>query len=126
MFTKYLLVLNYLRDNLYKLSTLEKDQELLSSKEPMCWMYRMAIVYRSEKKLILQSQIHIIGKVLSILELFCQSKDEDFDSMAYTKELMAKTSEEKVWFESAGKDIDTVKEDYFYRRLFNAEYFRDL
>ena len=62
--------------------------------------------------------------MLSILEYLAQLKEEEsFDSMTYTKELMAETSDEKVWLESSG---DAAKEDYFYRRLFNAEYFRDL
>ena len=120
VFSQYLLVLNYLRDNLYKMSTLEKDLELLASKSEMCWMYRMAIVYRSEKKLILQSQIHIIRKVLSILEFLETMKEESFDGPAYTNELMEKTIDEREWFDTTVKGIKTVKEDYFYRRLINA------
>ena len=41
-----------------RVSTLEDDLELLRespNKKPIAWTFRMAVVYRSEKKKILQS-----------------------------------------------------------------------
>ncbi len=53
------------------MSTLEEDLELLKGKpdsEPLSWTMRMAVVYRSEKKKIIRSQLNIIKKVNSVIE----------------------------------------------------------
>ena len=73
VFNLYLQIMNYLQDNLNKVATLEEDLELLqrgesnSTEEPIGFEYRMAVVYRSEKKKILRSQINLIKKVISVL-----------------------------------------------------------
>jgi len=61
VFNTYLKVCEWLQENLNGSSTLEEDLELLKSGEPgnpnplISFELRMAVVYRSEKKKILQS-----------------------------------------------------------------------
>lgn len=70
VFNFYQQTLTFIQDQLNKLSTLEEDLELLKDKpgKQLNWQYRMAVVYRSEKKKILRSQINIIKKVNSVLQ----------------------------------------------------------
>ena len=65
-FSFYKNVLEYVKLGMEMKSSLEKDQELL--KQDMDWNLRMAIVYRSERKKIIRSQLHLIEKVLHDLE----------------------------------------------------------
>ena len=73
VFNLYLMCLNYLQNDLNMVSTLENDMELLArgengcTKKPIDFELRMAVVYRSEKKKILRSQIALIKKVISVL-----------------------------------------------------------
>ena len=70
VFNFYEQTLIYLQTELNKVTTLEEDLELLEDKpdqQPLNWMTRMAVVYRSEKKKILRSQLNIIKKVNSVL-----------------------------------------------------------
>ena len=60
----------------------------------------MAVLYRSEKKKILKSQLHIVSKVLSILQnveatLTAKELDSEQRSKAYTELLMKETATEK-------------------------------
>ena len=58
VFNYYQQALVYIQDVMNKVSTLEDDLELLReapNKKPISWMFRMAVIYRSEKKKILQS-----------------------------------------------------------------------
>ena len=58
VFNSYELALIYMETEMSKLGTLEEDLELLEEKpgrQPLNWMNRMAIVYRSEKKKIIRS-----------------------------------------------------------------------
>ena len=41
-------------------STLEEDLQLLCSEELTDWKLRMCVIYRSERKKILHSQLHLI------------------------------------------------------------------
>ena len=79
-----------------KLSTLEEDLELLKDKPgkpQLNFQYRMAVVYRSEKKKILRSQLNIIKKVNSVLQkvestLIQKGFDAGDQNKAYTELLM--------------------------------------
>ena len=73
----------------------------------------MGIVYRSERKRIIRSQINLVYKVQQVL-LKCanpMSKPE------FNKLVLEKTPAEEEQNDSAS---------YWYRRLVNAEYFRDI
>ena len=70
VFTFYLNILRFVQDQLNRVATLEEDLELLergepgNSKEPIDFEFRMAVVYRAEKKKILRSQINLIQKII--------------------------------------------------------------
>ena len=71
VFSIYEKILLYIQNELNEVSTLEEDLELLKGKldsEPLTWPYRMAILYRSEKKKILRSQLNLIEKVKFVLQ----------------------------------------------------------
>ena len=58
VFNYYQQALVYIQDVMNKVSSLEDDLELLKeapNKKPISWTFRMAVIYRSEKKKILQS-----------------------------------------------------------------------
>ena len=60
----------------------------------------MAVVYRSEKKKIMRSQIHLIQKVISILsrvEEVLLSMDVADPSRAYTDMILEETDSEAEW-----------------------------
>lgn len=71
VFKFYLEILNFVKATMTRnKSTLEEDLDLLEEgpdRPVMGFTLRMAIMYRSEKKKIIYSQIHLIQKVLSIL-----------------------------------------------------------
>ena len=68
---------------------LKKD----SNRKPLSDNFRMAVVYRSEKKKILRSQLNIIKKVNSVLQkvestLIQKGFDAGDQNKAYTELLM--------------------------------------
>ena len=94
-----------------KVATLEEDLEMLQWGEPGCtskepalpFVMRMAVVYRSEKKKIIRSQINLIGKVLHILkncEEVLTNPEETDKSRAYTELCLKETKIEEEWRES--------------------------
>ena len=76
--------------------TLEEDLELLKDKPgkpQLTWQRRMAILYRSEQKKIIRSQLNIIKKVDSVLEkiestLLQKGFNAGNQNIAYTELLM--------------------------------------
>ena len=66
IFDYYLQILKFIQDQLNRVGTLEQDLEILKSGEPgsanpsISFELRMAVVYRSEKKKILRSQINVV------------------------------------------------------------------
>lgn len=82
--------------------------ELLQSGEPGCdlppisFEYRMAIVYRSEKKKIIRSQMNLIEKVLKVLksaEQVLRREGETDPSRAYQNLILQETNKEREWRE---------------------------
>ena len=74
-----------------------------SSKPPISFEFRMAVVYRSEKKKILRSQINLIRKVVSVLkkvEATLTGPEENDKSRAYQGLLLEETKTEKEWREA--------------------------
>ena len=89
------------------MATLETDLSLLGRGEPgnnevpISFQLRMAVVYRSEKKKILLSQINLAAKVLQVLKraesvlLDADSRDDGIDaSRAYLDLLLQETLSE--------------------------------
>lgn len=66
IFEKYLSILEYLQTELAKVSTLENDIEILNDAN-ISFEMRQVVTYRAEKKRILRSQIHLVKKVLDVL-----------------------------------------------------------
>ena len=74
----------------------------------------MCIVYRSEKKKIVRSQINIATKTLDVLEnaskALTSSKEIGQQSTAYTELLLEQTSMEKEWISEVANDLTLSKE----------------
>jgi len=71
VFMYYKQVLKFIQANIEKTSTLEKDLELLDEgphAPKISFELKMVLVYRSEKKKIIRSQIHLIDHVLDVLK----------------------------------------------------------
>ena len=103
VFDYYLKVCQWIQEQLYEISTLEQDLELLQSGEPnnpnppISFELRMAIVYRSEKKKIIASQISLLKQVISILERLesvITPGDEESSRKPYQKLLLEETEDE--------------------------------
>ena len=144
-FKYYLQIVHFLSDHFSRVATLEEDLELLTSGEPgsalpqIPFQLRMAVVYRSEKKKILRSQENLVRKIIEVLKrvedtLLGGSEDP---SRAYTELLLEETPIEVRWREAVKNDeameADTKRKElakleqyYYYRRLINAEYFKQL
>ena len=60
VFDLYKRVLLYVLTRVESKSTLEQDLQLLSSPDLDDWKMRTAIIYRSERKKILHSQLHLV------------------------------------------------------------------
>ena len=74
---------------------------------------KMGILYRSERKRIIRSQCDLIYKVEQVL-LKCASP-------------MTKTEFNKLVLEKTpAEEGESTTDGYWYRRLVNAEYFRDI
>ena len=145
VFNYYQQVLVYIQDSMNHVSTLEEDLELLREapgKKPIDWTFRMAVVYRSEKKKILRSQLNMIKKVNSVLEkveetLTKKGLDQGQQSRAFTELLLEETDMEVLWRQEVHDNKDLSKEEkqkklekleyhYYHRRLMNADYFKML
>ena len=101
----------------------------------------MALVYRSEKKKILRSQLHLIEYVLASLdtieELLSQSSSEQDLEKPFTNILIRETEQEKQeraaldkntqWdAEKKAQKINKWENQFYYRRLINSWYFKQL
>ena len=149
VFGIYLTALKFVQDQLDRVATLEQDLEILQSGEPgspnppISFEYRMAVVYRSEKKKILRSQINLITKVIQVLRkaeevLRPENAENSQDvSQAYTALLLEPTSielelcqqvQENTDYTEAKKEkeLKKLEEEFFYRRVINSTYFQQL
>ena len=98
----------------------------------------MAVVYRSEKKKIIVSQINLLKQTLSILERaesVLAGGDTDESNQAYKQLLLEETPTEAEWRTAIenNPEIDEVKkekklksleESFYYRRIINATYYK--
>ena len=76
---------------------------------------RMAVVYRSEKKKIIRSQLNIVKKVNDVLQnieatLIQKDITPDQQSKAYTELLMKETGMEKFWRDEVQKNKELTNE----------------
>jgi len=110
--------------------------------KPLHWKTRMTIVYRSEKKKIIQSQLNMVTKVIKVLQkiettLLQKGFNAEEQSKAYSELLMTETDTEKKWRDEAEAnttltkeqkqtELDKLEESFFMRRLINSEYFKQL
>lgn len=146
VFNYYLKICGWIQTQLHTVSTLEQDLELLRSGEPdsanpaIPFELRMAIVYRSEKKKIIISQMNLIKKVLAVLdkaEGVLAAGDNDASSLAYKQLLLEETPAEVKWREKVEnnlsmaegekeKELKALEESFYYRRIINATYFKQI
>ena len=98
-------IVQFILDQLNKVATLAEDRALLKrgeqdELEPISFELRMAVVYRAEKKKILQSQVNLIQKVILILNkaeniltnVADTNKDKTFADL-----ILEETSTEALW-----------------------------
>lgn len=79
-------------------TTLEEDLALLKGKEDLGYMRRMAVVYRSEKKKILKTQIDLSEYVITVIKGLIRKKifQEQITQEEFHKLCMEKTAIEKA------------------------------
>lgn len=86
VFDYYLQICNFVLSQLEKVATLEEDLELLKRGEPghpgepIDFEFRMAVVYRSEKKKIMRSQINLVTKIKEVLRGCEEALEGDSDA----------------------------------------------
>jgi len=135
VFRFYQGILDYVKLQNEKLSTLEHDLKMLED-PTMDFEMRMAITYRSERKIIIRSQIHLVAKVQDVLKR-CEAalepeEGEDHDG-TYRALILTPTDyelDQKKDIEKIGDPAELRKwlqkweYDFYWRRLINADYFK--
>ena len=84
----------------------------------MNYRLRFAIIYRSERKKILHSQLHLISYLEEVLEMCFQIKTKEELPFIFKKFTFAETEDEK--------DSNSGREDFFLRRLYARDYLQQL
>jgi len=79
---KYLSLVKYLQHHWELETTLEEDLDRLAEDEQLDGDLMMAIVYRSEKKKIIRSQIHLVTLVIDVLQRAADSVDSAKNSFS--------------------------------------------
>ena len=82
VFTCYEQILLFMQDQLNKVATLEEDlapPREGNGAEPLGFQTRMLVLYRSEKKKIVRSQLNLVKKVASILDQIEKTIKEQTD-----------------------------------------------
>ena len=138
-------MVGHLENELSKRSTLEQDVELLKRGDPshpgqpIHFELRMAVVYRAEKKKILRSQLHLLGKVLSVLDRAENALTSGPSSAkAYHDLILEETPTEAQWREAIlsaatiqsektkTTEIEKLEKYYYYRRVINSSYWKQI
>lgn len=82
---------------------------------------RFALIYRSEKKKIIRSNIDICKYILNILHSLKKDPNQDFKALYLTKTELESNGKYKEWV------VDYKEEfSFFRRRLLLKDYLRDL
>ena len=111
-----------------KTGKLEEDLILLKTNE-INWMRRMSVVYRSEKKKILHTNIDLCNYLLSILVSVKGKQDitiREFNKLCFEKSFLEK--EEGLirrWVHN-GDPIFSEEDQFFRRRLALRQYLKDV
>ena len=148
VFTYYRQIIQFVHDELSKVSTLEQDMALLAQGEagsdlpPIKFEFRMAVFYRAEKKKILRSQIILVKKILHILcnceKVLTDSEESDTDKSKAFTELILKEhqlekekrksieNDTKLTEEQRAEELSKEEEYFYYRRIINATYFQQI
>ena len=82
-------------EQMNSVTALEEDLELL--KTDLSLSLRMAVVYRSERKKIIKSQLHLVNLVSQFLQKIESSSDIDMKSNVFTKLIIMETIQEIKW-----------------------------
>jgi len=95
----------------------------------LTFQMRMAVLYRSEQKKILQNQLDLTMKVIKVLEQAEKMlKDVKNGNEAYRKLVLEPTENEQS--EKKGiqnrKDMLKWEHDYYWRRLINSFYYKQI
>ena len=112
------------------ITTLEYDLQLLCSEDQLTdWQMRFAVIYRSERKKILHSQLHLITWLLHVINVCDQGPGRDELSYYFKFITFGKTEFEEQLL--SNKDLSEKQqtkheEDYFLRRIFAGDYLKDI
>ena len=82
-------------EQMNSVTALEEDLELL--KTDLSLSLRMAVVYRSERKKIIKSQLHLVNLVSQFLQKIESSSEIDMKSNVFTKLIIMETIQEIKW-----------------------------
>jgi hypothetical protein len=133
VFKYYASILGLIKRAAEKSSTLAEDTQMLQEKNYTSFEEYMALVYRTERKTIIYSQIHLVNMVQEVLKGSEEAAKEG--PVAYRELIIKQTlfeSSEKNLIDDQkdGDDKDTWFKDwehrYYWRRMINGEYFRDV
>ena len=125
-------MMQYLLNFLEKDTTLEEDEKILS--DPTLHFHkRMVVIYRSERKKTIHSQMHLISWLIKILtNVDLASSKADFPN--YFRDLtFEKTSKEEKLLskehypqDQTSEEEHTLLEDFFIRRVNAARYLKEM
>ena len=90
---------------------------------------RMALIYRSERKKILHSQLHMITWLEKVVSVCDQSPSKDEFPHYYRFVTFKKTDFEELILadtELSDKQRFKFEEDYFLRRIFAKDYLKEI
>lgn len=108
-------------------TTLQQDLELLCSEELSDWKMRFVLIYRSERKKIIHSQLHLISWLEHVLAVCDQSPSCEEFPYYYRFVTFKKTEFEEQLHAAEGfsdKQRTKYEEDYFLRRIFAKDYLK--
>jgi len=120
------MILHVLKD-MEQITTLAEDLELLASDELDDWKMRFALIYRSERKKICHSQLNLVDWLTEILSV-CEHIPSREELASKFKEATFKKTvfEEGDLLHTDEKEQYRREEDYFLRRIYAADYLKEL
>ena len=108
-------VLNKVKEHLEGETTLEQDEKLFESTSPAEWQMRMALIYRIDRKRILESQFEILNQVKGVLR-GTQTVIQDTE----------KESLDRAGLEGDSEALRKFERQWLHRRLVNAKYYQSI
>ena len=130
VFDLYKRLLIYFLKKVEAKTNLEEDMILLASEELTDWQMRTAIVYRSERKKILHSQLHLINWLQHVLDTCDQSPSADELPHYFRFITFRKTEFEQKNLGEGKPESEKLQErnleNYFLRRIHAKNYLRQI